>query len=175
MAHTWSEWDDTQVPAGGSKVDTFAEGSENISDDMMMHVTSWSRARILYADFNGKRVSPVSSNDLARFDTNISPQLLLTTRLQVDQLPFAGLPKTIRGSPQSESEDSNNQSAERSEKTIMAVNEAERTDSLRFEELGDGEAGSIAALVAVVLSYAGLKRGCDFVFGPNKNSNGDAK
>jgi hypothetical protein len=80
--------------------------------------------------------------------------------------------------PQRKCERSHDESPERREKSIVPINETQRANSLGFEESGDLFAlvfGTFGGVLAGFLTYAGLKRWCDLVFGPNKNGYGNAK
>jgi hypothetical protein len=75
------------------------------------------------------------------------------------------------GNPEGEGESRNRDSRERSEKSIVLINETQRADRLRSDDSDDGLAliiGVFGGILAGLLAYAGLKRGCDLVFGPNK-------
>jgi hypothetical protein len=81
------------------------------------------------------------------------------------------------GNPEGECEGGDDKRGKCREKSIVSVNETQRADGLGFDDAGDSVAivfGTIAALLGGILTYAGLKRGCDVVFGPSKNRNGDA-
>jgi hypothetical protein len=74
--------------------------------------------------------------------------------------------------PQSDSESGHDQRRECREKSVVSINETQRANRLEFDDDGDDEAivlGSLAALLTGILTYAGLKRRGDLIFGPNKN------
>jgi hypothetical protein len=83
----------------------------------------------------------------------------------------SGFPQAISRAPKGESEGRYNSGCDSSEESIMSVDKAQRTNRLSFDEDGDDLAviiGTLGALFGGILTYAGLKRGCDLIFGPKK-------
>lgn len=84
----------------------------------------------------------------------------------------------VDSDPEGKSESCNSERPESREKSGVAVNEVQRTERLTSDEIGGDDPvifGSLAALLAGILTYAGLKRGCDFIFGPSENDYNDKK
>lgn len=91
--------------------------------------------------------------------------------LSFRNLPFGGVTEAVSGDPQGESESGDDDRRKCGKKSVVAVNEAQGANKLSFEEPGDDLAifiGTVGALLVRILSYTGLKRGCDFIFGPDK-------
>ncbi len=85
---------------------------------------------------------------------------------------IGGAQETLSGSPQSVSEGGNGESGEGGEKTVVAVNKLQRADGLGGNDPTDDLAFLVSLLLAIgggVLTYAGLKMGCNLIFGPNKS------
>ena len=76
----------------------------------------------------------------------------------------------VRGNPKSESETSNRDSSEGREKPVMLINQSQRASRLRAD--GSDELGLVVGvfggIFSALVAYAGLKRVCELVFGPNK-------
>jgi hypothetical protein len=87
-------------------------------------------------------------------------------RLGKDHLP-------IGGEPQCGSERSDDEGGKGCEEPIMSVNKTQGTDRLGFNDFNDGMAlvvGTFGGLLTAGLTYAGLKRLCDSIFGKRKYS-----
>jgi hypothetical protein len=76
------------------------------------------------------------------------------------------------GNPKSKSEGRYRNSSESREESIVLINEPQTAIGINDDD-GDGIAlfvGVFGGLLAALLTYAGLKRVCELVFGPNKHA-----
>ncbi len=79
---------------------------------------------------------------------------------------------TVSYTNENNGEQVDDERCKRSKKSVVTVDKANGADRLQFDDPSDDEAvffGSIGGLLAGVLAYAGLKRACNLIFGPEKD------